>query len=367
MSYSSRPARLTIHAAALRHNLQVARAAASHAKIMPAIKADAYGHGMVSTAEVLADADGFIVACISEAIALRDAKIRQPLLVIQGHQSLQDLQVAAQKKIRLVIHNEAQLGLLDQLSRTETVQVALKLDTGMHRLGIEATRATYIYQKLQAHPNVHPDIWLMTHLACADDLENPYTTQQINLFDQATASLTAPRTIANSAGILGWPATHRDWVRPGIMIYGSSPFLYAAQDKRRDKLNLKATMSLHAPLIAIKKLQKGDSIGYGSTWTCPKDMPVGVVACGYADGYPRHAPSGTPVAVNGKQTWLLGRVSMDLIVIDLTEIDAQPGDWVECWGTSINVDEVADLSETISYELFCHAGSSCKKVFQEAG
>ncbi len=362
MSTSYRPARLTIHAASLRHNLQVARDAAPQSKVMPAIKADAYGHGILQTAEILEDADGFIVACLSEAIELRAARIEQTLLVIQGHQCVQDLIIAAEKNIRLVIHSEAQLALLDQLA-AQIVKVALKLDTGMHRLGIPAHLAATIYRKLQAHPNIHPDIWLMTHLACADDLRNPYTNQQISLFEQATESLTAPRTIANSAGILGWSQSHRDWVRPGIMIYGSSPFAYAGHDKARDSLKLKASMTLQAPLIAIKKLQKGDAIGYGSAWICPQDMQVGVVACGYADGYPRHAPSGTPLWLNGKRSRLLGRVSMDLIIIDVDNINAQPGDLVECWGKAINVDEVAHLSETISYELFCHAGNSCTKRY----
>ncbi len=358
----SRPARIRIHSAALRHNLQVVREAAPQARVMPAIKADAYGHGMLQVAEILHEADGFMVACLSEAVQLREAGIRHPLLVIQGPQSEQDLVLAAQKNIRLVLHHEAQLLLLDRLCASTVIQVALKLDTGMHRLGIRAQRAKVVYQALQSHPNIHPDIWLMTHLACADDRENTYTHQQITEFDDVTESLQASRTIANSAGILGWSASHRDWVRPGIMLYGSSPFLASADfPSSRDDLGLQATMTLFAPLIAINRLKKGDLIGYGSTWRCPTDMRVGIVACGYADGYPRHAPSGTPLWINGQQTQLLGRVSMDLIVIDLTDIEATLGTRVECWGKQIDSDHVASLSDTISYELFCHAGACCEK------
>ncbi len=357
----SRPARITIHSAALRHNLLVAKQAAPTAKIMPAIKADAYGHGIINTATTLQDlADGFIVACMSEALALREAKITSTLLVIQGPQSFEDIKIAEEKDIRLVFHDENQLHLLDAVSSPGKVKVALKLDTGMHRLGIAASRAKNDYEKLQSHPNVHTDVWLMTHLACADDMKNDYTHQQIETFDHHTRTLSATKTIANSAGILGWESSHKDWVRPGIMIYGSSPI----NNKNREHFNLQASMTLTAPLIALHALKKGDAIGYGSTWACPHDMHVGVVACGYADGYPRHAASGTPVFLKGTRTQTLGRVSMDLIVIDLTHIDAEIGNLVELWGKNINIDDVAQSAETISYELLCHAGSSCKKTIE---
>ncbi len=357
----SRPASITLHSSALRHNLLVAKQAAPNSKIMPAVKANAYGHGIINTARTLSDlADGFIVACISEALELRESNITNELLVIQGYQSIDDLNISAEKNIRLVIHDEKQLDLLGNFSSHLKVKVALKLDTGMHRLGIEPSLTPSIYTKLQAHSSIHPDIWLMTHLACADDLNNPYTQQQIATFEHHTQSFSTTKTIANSAGILAWTDSHQDWVRPGIMIYGSSPIV----GKSREDFNLQASMSLLAPLISIHTLKKGDAIGYGSTWTCPQDMKVGVVACGYADGYPRHAASGTPIFLNGKISRTLGRVSMDLIVIDLTNIQAEIGHWVELWGKNINIDNVAQSAETISYELLCHAGSSCKKTME---
>ena len=355
----SRPALVTVHSSALRHNLLVAKQAAPHSKIMPAIKANAYGHGMVNTAEVLQDlADGFLVACLSEAIQLRESGVKLPVMVIQGHQSVDDLKVACEKNIRLVIHDESQLNILDSLGASRKVNITLKLDTGMHRLGLPPEKAEVLFAQLQNHPNVDSDIWLMTHLACADDLNNDYTEHQITSFKQHTKSITAPKTIANSAGILGWSDSHQDWIRPGIMTYGASPLI----NMSRESLNLQASMTFTAPIVAIHTLKKGDAIGYGSTWSCPKNMKTGVVACGYADGYPRHAGSGTPLWINGKMTRLLGRVSMDLIVIDLTDISAEIGHLVECWGKHVDVDHVAASAETISYELLCHAGSSCKNT-----
>lgn len=355
----ARPALVTIHESALRHNLIVAKQTAPHSKVMPALKANAYGHGMINTAEVLRDlADGFLVACLSEAIQLRESGTKLPLMVIQGYQSAADLTVAAEKDIRLVIHDEAQLGLLDSLAVSKKVKITLKLDTGMHRLGLPPEKAKALYKQLQSHPNVDPDVWLMTHLACADDLKNNYTEQQITSFQRNTQSIVAPKTIANSAGILGWSESHQDWIRPGIMTYGASPLI----NQSRKSLNLQACMTLTAPLISIHTLKKGDAIGYGSTWSCPNDMKVGVIACGYADGYPRHAGSGTAIWINEKTTQILGRVSMDLIVIDLTDISAEIGHLVECWGKHVDVDAVATSAESISYELLCHAGSSCKNT-----
>ena len=357
----SRPARITIHSSALRHNVLVAKQAAANTKVMPAIKADAYGHGIRQTANTLQDiAEGFIVACLSEALILRESEIKNTLLVIQGAQSRQDVQVATEKNIRLTIHDESQLSLLDDLATSTPVKIALKLDTGMHRLGIDPYRAKSVYMALKKHAQVHPDIWLMTHLACADDINNPYTQQQISTFDHHTRSLAAPQTIANSAGILAWPDSHRDWVRPGIMTYGSSPVVH----KSYQAFNLHPTMTLTAPLIAIHTLKKGDAIGYGSTWTCPQDMKVGVIACGYGDGYPRHISNATSVYLAGKTSQILGRVSMDLIVIDLTHIPISIGERVELWGRNISIDDIAKSAETISYELFCHAGSRCKKIFE---
>lgn len=349
-----RSARITLHPEALQHNLQQARQAAPNAKTLAVIKANAYGHGMQEVAEILKSSDGYAVSCMPEAIELRNSGTQHPILVLQGHQTLDDLIAASNLKLRVVIHDLAQLTLFDQL--TNTIQVALKIDTGMHRLGISPDEVADIYQTLKNNKYIDPDIWAMTHFSCADDLNNNNTTLQIEQFTDCTQAMSTS-CIPNSAGILGWPESHSDWIRPGIMLYGSSPFAF--EETGREQYNLQAAMTLSAPLIAIHTLKKGDPIGYGANYTCPHDMQVGVVACGYADGYPRHAATGTPVFINDTETHLIGRVSMDMIVINLHNIKAEVGDVVELWGKNVSVDRVAHHAETISYELLCNAGNNC--------
>ena len=353
-----RSARIIIHPKALQHNLQQAKLAAPNSKVVAVIKANAYGHGALASAEALHKADAYAVSCIPEAIALREAGIQHPIIVLQGHQNLDDLLAASKLQLRLVIHSKAQLPFLDQLGDSK-VQAALKLDTGMHRLGINPNDASIIFNALKKHRNIDADIWLMTHLSCADDLNNTQTNTQLDTFSQHTHSLSAPSSLANSAGILGWPASHADWIRPGIMLYGSSPFTH--QDNGREQYNLQAAMTLIAPLIAIHQFKKGEAIGYGASFHCPQDMQVGIVACGYADGYPRHATTGTPVSINNTETHTVGRVSMDMIAISLHTISAKVGDLVELWGTRVSIDRVAHHAETISYEILCNAGNNCTR------
>ena len=351
-----RSARITLHPHALKNNLQQVRRAVPNSKVLAVIKANAYGHGMLAVAEILENADGYAVACIPEGIELRSAGTLHPILILQGHQNLADLKIASELQLRVVIHDAAQLPYFDQLS-THKIQVTLKIDTGMHRLGIPPEESLSLYHRLKNHPNIDPDIWLMTHLACADELDNPATTLQLDTFTQVTDQTNAPMSIPNSAGILGWQASHSDWIRPGIMLYGSSPFVF--EEKGREKYHLQAAMTLTAPLIAIYKLKKDDPIGYGASYHCPKNMIVGAVACGYADGYPRHAGTGAPVIINGIETHTVGRVSMDTLIINLDNIPAKVGDKVELWGENISVDRVAYHAETISYELLCNAGNHC--------
>jgi len=362
-----RSAEVTIHPEALQHNLQQAKKAAPDSKVLAVIKANAYGHGAVSTAGILYPfTDGFAVSCISEAVELREAKIDLPITVLQGHQNDHDLRIAAHHTLRLVIHEQRQLSLLDNFSGIPATpfDLSIKLDTGMHRLGFDPALAPALHNKLTNHSLVNPDtLQFMTHLSCADDKTNEYSAKQIAQFKQSTNAFKNQTSIANSAGILGWQESHADWIRPGIMLYGSSPFINNHVGDTAKHYNLQATMTFSAPLIAIHTLKKGDSIGYGATWQCPMDMQVGVVACGYADGYPRHAKTGTPLWINGRQTQLLGRVSMDMIVIDLSSNNrdnhhgAQCGDLVECWGENIHVDTIAYHAETISYELMCNVGN----------
>lgn len=351
----TRATRAVIDLAALQHNLQVSRHAAPHSKQMAIIKAHAYGHGMVRIAQALErDADAFGVALIEEAIPLREAGISKPILLLEGINSERDLTLVRAYRLDCVVHHESQLRMLEA-ARGEPITIWLKIDTGMHRLGFKPQVARSVYQRLQNTEVVTQPIYLMTHLANADDRDDDFTEQQLKdfyetiQFSDAEAS-NIPCSIANSAGVLGWPASHADWVRPGIMLYGVSPFVVGMGSD----YELKPVMTLQSELIAVNQLKKGDRVGYGGSWTCPEDMPIGVVAIGYGDGYPRHAQSGTPVLINGIRSHLAGRVSMDMITVDLRkQPNAQPGDPVILWGEGLLVEEVADYAGTIAYELLC--------------
>lgn len=334
---------------ALVHNLQRVRAAAPGRKVAVAVKAEAYGHGLVRVAQVL-DADAFAVACIEEGLTLREAGVNRPILLLEGVFEAAELPLCARHDLSLAIHHPEQLRMLEHVRLERPVRVWLKLDTGMHRLGLAPETAPTIFQRLRESPAVAPDIGWMSHLARADERDCDYTLRQLQLFEAAIADLPGERSLANSAGILGWPQTHFDWVRPGIMLYGASPFvdsLAAAED-------LRPVMTFHTRLISIKRLRKGEPVGYGGTWRCPEDMDVGVAAVGYGDGYPRHAPSGTPVLINGRETPLVGRVSMDMITLDLRgHPEARIDDRVTLWGDGLPVERIAQAAGTIAYPLLC--------------
>ena len=347
-----RAARALIDLRALRHNLQRVHDAAPQSRVCAAIKADAYGHGLLRVAKALDAADAFAVACVEEAVVLREAGIVQPLVALQGFKSAQELRAAAARDVQLALHQDHQLKLLADTALPNPVGVWLKIDTGMHRLGFDWPRTAQLFERLEGLSSVAGTPRVMTHLACADDLDSDFTNRQLHDFDRAVAGLAAEQSIANSAAILGWPDSHRDWVRPGIMLYGATPFVNGNAEAE----GLTPVMTLSAPLIAVKRLKRGDPVGYGGTWVCPEDMTVGSVAIGYGDGYPRHAPSGTPVLVSGRRTQIIGRVSMDLVTIDLRGIDAHVGDEVTLWGEGLPVDEVAAQAGTISYELLCAVG-----------
>ncbi len=352
-----RAARLDIDLAALRHNLQIARRHAPHSRVAAVVKANAYGHGLLPAAHCLAEAgaDALVVSLPGEARALREAGLTLPILVLQGTHAAADLAWAASAAVQLVIHCPQQLELLESTPLPEPVSVWLKLNTGMHRLGFAPDQARALIERLEHLPQVRRPIHLMSHLACADDLSSEATAQQMAWFDQATHDLPNPHSLANSAGILGWPASRRDWVRPGIMLYGASPFAEGAPVQQWD---LQGVMHLQAPIIAIQHCPAGGRIGYGATWTCPEAMPIAVISAGYADGYPRHADNGTPVLINGQRLPLVGRVSMDMLTVDLREakhIDV--GTQATLWGPQLPVEEVARAAGTISYELLCNAGA----------
>jgi len=350
-----RTSRVRIHVSALRHNFSRVRAYAPESRVISVIKSEAYGHGMVRVAEILAESDAFAVACVDEALGLRAAGIRQPIVVLQGFYSRQQLDSLAGREIQPVIHHPAQLDMLEQAS-LKPLSVWLKLDTGMGRLGFQADQFEAALQRLKGMPSIET-IRLMSHFANGDDPAAPSNTQQIDEFVRLTAGHQEEKSLANSAGLIRFPEARFDWVRPGIMLYGSSP----VQHQSAAELDLQPVMSLQSRVIAVKQLRQGDSVGYGSLWVCPEAMPVGFVATGYADGYPRHAPTGTPVSINGQITRSLGRVSMDAIAVDLRPVpQVKLGDVAELWGQHVSVDDVAKHAETIGYELLCHAGGACQ-------
>ncbi len=358
-----RATRVAIDLAALRHNLGRARAAAPDSRILAAIKANGYGHGLVRVAAALDEADGFGVACLAEALQLREAGIRQPIVLLEGFFAADELAAISRHQLITAVHHEAQLTMLEQCRLERPIPVWLKVDSGMHRLGFPPGQVAAVWSRLAACPNVAEVVGCMTHLANADNLEDAATRRQLTCFAGATAGLPGARSIANSAALLGWPESRSEWVRPGIMLYGVSPFLGG----RGEQHGLRPAMTLSSELIAVNRLQAGDAVGYGGAFVCPEVMPVGVVAAGYGDGYPRHAPNGTPVLVNGRRVPLVGRVSMDMITVDLRgQPEAKPGDPVVLWGEGLPVEEVAESAGTIPYELLCRVMPRVELVEQEA-
>jgi len=345
----TRPARARIDLKALQHNYSLVQKTAAKSRVMAIIKANAYGHGLVPVAQALPQAAAFGIACIDAAIALREAGIDRRIVLLEGPFGPGDLNLIGGYRLDVVLHHDSQLHWLEQGPLLSPLDVWLKLDTGMHRLGIAPQRVSEVTARLQQIPLVNT-VRYMTHFSCADDLDNGNTLQQLALFTQSLGAGQGEQSLANSAGVLGWPASHADWVRPGIMLYGGSPL--ASRDAA--SLGLQPVMTLGTKLIAVNARKRGDAIGYGADWRCPADMPVGIAAIGYGDGYPRHAPAGTPVLVNGASAAIVGRVSMDMVCIDLRGCpQAQVGDEVTLWGAGLPVDEVAQAAGTIAYELLC--------------
>ncbi|MGH8119651.1 MAG: alanine racemase [Gammaproteobacteria bacterium] len=346
----SRPARVVINLSALRQNLNRVRTLAPRARVMAIIKTDAYGHGITRVARALASADAFGVACLEEARQLRGSGIVQPVVLLEGAYAAAELQEIVQLELDMVVHDRFQVEMLESARPEKPINVWLKVDTGMHRLGVLPGEFNESWQRLQECRSVAQQVRLMTHLATASERAHPMTRMQLDCFRQLCGHLPVEKSIANSAGITAFPESHADWVRPGLMLYGVSPL----SDSTAAEEGLVPVMSLQSELIAIKQLCTGEPVGYGATWHCPEDMPVGVVAAGYGDGYPRHAPSGTPVLLNGARVNLIGRASMDMLIVDLrAQPDARIGDPVVLWGDGLPVEEVARHADTIPYEILC--------------
>jgi alanine racemase len=341
-----RPIQASIDLSALEHNLRVARRATG-ARIMAVIKAAAYGHGLLRTADALRAADGFALLDVNEAVILRETGFRQTILLLEGFFTPDDLPLAAEYDLASVIHSPQQIAMLDAYPRRGNLQVWLKVNSGMNRLGFAPQDIPAVLEKLKAHPAVR-DITLMTHFAGADEATG--VAAQLEVFNALAASYRMQCSLANSAALLHYPATHADWVRPGIMLYGASPF----PEISAQQLGLRPVMTLQSEIISVCELKAGERVGYGGLFRADSSMRIGTLACGYADGYPRHAPTGTPVLVDGQRTRTLGRVSMDMLCVDLNALpDAIIGSHVALWGAGLPVEEVARAAGTISYELLC--------------
>jgi alanine racemase len=328
--------------------LTVARRHAAGAKIWAVVKANAYGHGVERAARALGDADGFAVLDFQEALRLRVAGVTKPILMLEGFFSPLDIGQLTKYRLTPVIHNPEQIELLQQTPLEGEIDAYLKVNSGMNRLGFGVEGLRPAYNALRMHPQVRA-ITMMTHFADADGPGG--IRSQLDWFDELTRPFEVQqRSVANSAALLRFPEARGDWVRPGIILYGCSPFA----DQSAEQLGLKPAMTLTSEIIATQQLQAGERVGYGFGYEAVGDMTIGIVACGYADGYPRHAPTGTPVLVNGQRARIVGRVSMDMISIDISDVPgADIGSPVTLWGEGLSADEVGAASGTLSYELLC--------------
>lgn len=345
-----RPARALIDLQALRHNYQLAREVAG-ARALAVIKADAYGHGAVRCAQALQEqADGFAVACIEEALQLREAGIRGPILLLEGFFEVDELALIEQHDLWCVVHALWQVEAIERSAVRKPLTVWLKLDSGMHRVGLHPADYQAAYRRLLASGKV-AKIVLMSHFARADELDCPRSSEQLAVFEQARQGLVAEVSLRNSPAVLGWPGIPSDWVRPGIMLYGATPF----EQAQAVAAQLQPVMTLESKIISVRELPAGEPVGYGARFVTERPARVGVVAMGYADGYPRHAPSGTPVAIDGQRSRLIGRVSMDMLCVDLSDLpQAGLGSRVELWGKQVLASDVAACADTIPYQLFCN-------------
>lgn len=360
-----------IRTGALHNNLRIIRQAAPGCAVLAVIKANAYGHGLVNVAALLPDADGFAVARIDEAIQLRDAGISKRIVVLGGFVTADEARLAACQRLDMVIHGPEQVSQLESLPELPPLSLWLKVDTGMGRLGADPESVAGILARLRACAAGRGELRLMTHLAAADEAGHAGTQGQLDCFTGLLRGWHGEISIANSAAILQWPAScatggmgqpARNWIRPGLMLYGASPL----PGHTAASLGLQPVMSFESRIIAVRQIPRGRGVGYGGDWVAPRDSLVGVASVGYADGYPWHSATRTPVLVNGSRAVVIGRVSMDMVSIDLTGLPpVSPGDRVVLWGDGLPVEEVAACAGTISYELL--AGMSPRVVRQVEG
>jgi alanine racemase len=342
-----RPISARIHLDAIRHNLDFVKRTAAQSRVWAVIKANAYGHGIERIFPALADADGIALLDLDEAVRVRELGWTGPLLLLEGIFDARDVETAARYRLTVTVHCDEQLDLLEAARPQQPIDIQLKMNSGMNRLGFRPGDYVRAWRRASGMASIG-EIGLMTHFANADDGSIDW---QIDDFDAATKDLPGTRSLSNSAAVLWHPRAHRDWVRPGTILYGASP---TGSARHIEGIPLRAAMTLESRLIGVQTLKVGETIGYGRTFSADRTMRIGVVACGYADGYPRHAPAGTPVMVDGVRTRIVGRVSMDMLTVDLTLCpQAGIGAPVELWGERVRVDEVAEPAGTIGYELMC--------------
>jgi alanine racemase len=336
---------------ALRHNLRIVRQRCPHSRVVAMVKANAYGHGLLPVAKALADADMLGVAVIEEAMALRAGGISKPVVIMEGVFSAQELRIAADENFGVVVHQPEQVALVAHTALSRPLDVWLKLETGMHRLGLPVAAAAAAVEGLRARAR---HVYAMTHFACADEPQNPMTRLQLEQLQAFARANQLPASAANSGAIVSAATTHLDAVRPGIMLYGGAP----VAGKAAFEFGLQPAMTLAARVIAINEVPQGDSVGYSATWHAPRDSRIAVLGVGYGDGYPRHAMQGTPVRIGKHLVPMVGRVSMDMITVDVTaHPDISLGDEAVLWGEDLPADTVARHASTISYELFCRLTS----------
>jgi alanine racemase len=340
---------VSVDAAALRNNLAVVRRFAPTARVIAAVKANAYGHGLVHAARALADADAFGVARVEEALELRAAGIKHPIVVLEGVFSASQLDAAAANDLQLVVHSFEQIAMLEQYPGTHRFAVWLKVDTGMNRLGFRTEELEAALSRLRDCAAVG-GMRLLTHLAAAENAGGLETKLQLDRFRALSAPLRFERSIANSAGVIAWPEAHAEWVRPGLMLYGASPFA----ERSAADLGLLPAMTFTTQLIAVRNVAAGEAIGYNGIWRAKRRSRIAVAAVGYGDGYPRCMHAGAPALINGREVSIVGRVSMDMTMLDATELpEAAVGDEVTLWGSGLPAERVAPFADTIAYELFC--------------
>ncbi len=344
-------AHIELNLAALKHNVAKVREYAPQSQLMAVIKANAYGHGLIRIAHALQNhVDALAVARLDEAIRLRQADIADTILVLQGVSCADELQALQQYHLDVVVHTEQHVALLEASDLPNPQNIWLKIDTGMNRLGIRPEQFSVILARLQQCSSVATAIKFMTHFANADVVHDMSTAKQLQLFNATTQSVSGAKSSANSAAIIAWPASRQQWVRPGLMLYGASPI----RTQSAAELGLQPVMSLYSRLIAIKRLAKGECVGYGGQWQADQETLLGIVSIGYGDGYPRHIRHGASVLLRGRRVPIIGRVSMDMLTIDLQACsDANIGDKVTLWGEGLPVEEVAEYAETIPYTLLC--------------